>query len=306
MLFEYAKQTRRFINDGSNKSVDEDNIRSYVNRARRLVAERTQCIRFVPLTYGSISAATVTAPGTDYTNPTVAITPPDFPPGTQPFPSGAQATATANVTGGQISGVQITFGGFGYFQPIITISDPTGTGAAVAPVMTPMNVQVQSQEIYPFSAVDLSPFPGVNNILFVRSVSIIYANFRYSLPRYSFTAYQAKVRNYPFQYEYVSTVFSQFGQGVAGSLFMYPIPSQTFQMEWDCCGIPQDLETDQSVEAIPAPWTDAVPYFAASLAYAQLQNMNAAQYYENQFDKFTQKYGAYARPGHVINPYGRP
>lgn len=306
MLFSYAKQVRRFINDDTLKMVDEENLVSYINRARRMVAERTQCIRFVPPIVSSITSANVTAAGSSYTAPTVVISPPDYPPGVTPYPAGAQATGTANVTAGQISGVQITYGGAGYFQPLITISDPTGSGATVVPVQTAMNLLLQNQEVYPFSAVSLADFPGVASILFVRSVSVIYANFRYSLPKYSFSAYQARVRNYPFQYEYVPTVFSQFGQGAGGSLYMYPIPSQTYQQEWDCCGIPSDLDTDQDVEAIPDPWRDPVVYFATSLAYAQMQNFNAATYYDGLFDKFVARYSAYARPGRVSNPYGRP
>ncbi len=64
---------------------------------------------------------------------------------------------------------------------------------------------------------------------------------------------------------------------------------------------------DNSIpEAIPQPWTDAVPYFAASLAYMELQNLNAARYYGEEFDKRTLGYSSYARPGRAINPYGRP
>ena len=305
-LFSYSKQVRRFLNDGNMRDVDEENLVSYINRARREVAMRTQAIRFVTSISGQITAANVTAAGSGYTRPTVVISPPDFPPGTLPYPSGAQATAVASVTGGQISGVQITFGGAGYFNPTITITDPTGTGAAVSAVLTPINSANYYQEVYPFNLIDLSNFPGVSSILFVRSVSIIYANYRYSLPKYSFSAYQAKVRNYPFQYVYVPTIFCQVGQGINGTLYMYPMPSQTYQMEWDCTGVPADLTNDFDVEAIPEPFTEAVPYFAAHLAYLQLQNFNAAKFYEEMYDKMALRYASYSRVGRAVNPYGRP
>ena len=76
-------------------------------------------------------------------------------------------------------------------------------------------------------------------------------------------------------------------------------------MEWDCFCLPKDLNDDDDYEAIPKPWTDAVPYFAAHLCYLGLQNLNAAQYYMNLYDEMVHRYSAYARPGRHINPYGR-
>ena len=87
---------------------------------------------------------------------------------------------------------------------------------------------------------------------------------------------------------------------------MYPLPSQTYQFECDCFCLPTDMTLDNGVpEAIPQPWTDAIPYFAAHLAMLELQNYNAAKLYEQLFDKMTLGYSAQARPGRVVNPYGR-
>ena len=76
-------------------------------------------------------------------------------------------------------------------------------------------------------------------------------------------------------------------------------------MEWDCFCLPKDLNTDDDFDALPRPWTDAVPYFAAHLSYLGLQNLNAAQYYMSLYDEMVHRYSAYARPGRQINPYGR-
>jgi hypothetical protein len=123
---------------------------------------------------------------------------------------------------------------------------------------------------------------------------------------YAFSTYQSMIRQYPFQYTYVPTFCSQFGQGAGGSFYAYPLPSQTYQWEFDCFCLPQDLLIDNSIpEAIPEPWTDAVQYMAAQLAYQELQNWNAAKFYEQQFDKRTLGYSSNARPGRAVNPYGR-
>ncbi len=123
---------------------------------------------------------------------------------------------------------------------------------------------------------------------------------------YAFSVYQANIRNYPVLYQYVPAFASQYGQGASGSFYVYPLPSQTYQMEFDCFCLPTDMLLDNSIpEPIPQPWTDAVPYMAAQLAYLELQNWNAARFYGEEFDKRTLGYSTQARPGRAVNPYGR-
>jgi hypothetical protein len=98
---------------------------------------------------------------------------------------------------------------------------------------------------------------------------------------------------------------SQYGQGTSGSFFVYPLPSATFQYELDCFCLPSDMLSDQDNEAIPDPWTDAVPYLASAYGMASIQNYNASKFYQNWFDEFMNRYSHYARPGRMINPYGR-
>jgi FtsP/CotA-like multicopper oxidase with cupredoxin domain len=80
---------------------------------------------------GSIYSVSVTAGGSGYTAPTVTIDP----------PAGCTVgcvTATANVTqiNGVITAIQVSAGGAGYTSaPLVTVSDPTGTGAAATAVL---------------------------------------------------------------------------------------------------------------------------------------------------------------------------
>ena len=305
-LNSYIAQVQRFARDQKQTFLDIGNLESYINQARREIAMRAQVIRVVPPISGSIQGWTVTNQGSGYSaTPTLTITPPDFPSGKQPSPSGAQATANCIVSGGKIVSIFSSFGGYGYFQPVMTITDSTGSGATATPIMTPLALVTTGREEYSFSDFDLSTFPGVKEIYYVRSASILYSNYRYSLPCYAFSIYQAYVRQYPFQYQYVPTFFSQFGQGANGSLFFYPYPSQNYQVELDCCCIPSDLTDDQSVEALADPWTDAVPYYAAKLAFEELQNLNTAKYFEDQFNRRCLGFSNYARAGRMTNAYGR-
>ncbi len=306
-LNEYMKQTQRFIRDSGQLFVNPEDIIVYVNRARREAALRTKSIRVLAPVSGQVATATVTAPGHGYVSPVATISSPDFSNGEAAFPNGAQATAVVTQIGGQISNIDISFGGSGYFQPVITITDSAGpgTGATATVATTPVMKTQQGQEIYNFDQVPLTNYPGVGEIFWVNSVSIIYAAYRYRMMTYSFSTYQAMIRNYPRSYQYVPSVCAQLGQGTKGSLYVYPIASQQFQMEWDCFCLPADLVDDQSPEALPGPWTDCVPYFAAHLAFLELQNLNAANYFLTLYESTMDRYSAFTRSRKVSNPYGR-
>jgi hypothetical protein len=304
-LNEYRRQVQRFIRDAKQQFIDIGDIDSYINRARREVAMRSQSIRVLTPVSGSVTNVQVTAPGSGYTNPTATISTPDQPNGALPNPAGRQAVVVVSQIGGQISNISVSDGGDGYFQATVAISDPTGSGAMATVFTNPINVTQFQQEIYQFKNVPLAQFPGVGEIYAVKSVSLIYANYRYSLPCYSFSVYQAMIRQYPRQYLYVPTVMGQYGQGTSGSLYMYPIPSAPFQMEWDCFCLPTDLTDDQQPEALPGPWTETVPYFAAHMCYLEMQNANMGKFYLDLYDNMVHRYSAYARPGRMTSPYGR-
>lgn len=293
------------MRDRRQLALNTDDIVHYINRARRDLALRTQSIRRLPPVSGSIVTIQVATPGSGYTNPQVSITAPDFPDGQKLYPAGAQAIATAQQIGGQLSNISVDFGGFGYFQPAVMITDPTGSGATATAQVSPIMTVNPFQEIYNFSDFPLSTFPGIESVFAIFSGSIIFNNFRYMLLNYPWTQYQALVRSYPQQYYYVPTVMSQYGQGSGGSIYMYPLPSALYQWEADCLCLPSDLEDDEDFEALPDPWTDAVPYFAAQMCYLELQNFNYARAMMELYQQMTSRYSAGARPRLLINPYGR-
>lgn len=302
----YMQQLQRFTRDAKQDLLNPEDLLDYVNRARREVAARTQCIRRLTPISGAVVSIAMTAGGSGYTNPTVAISAPDFPSGRGANPNGLQALASATVVGGIVTQITVNLGGAGYFEPIVSITDPTGTGATATASISPINTLNVGQEVYPFSGVDLTQFPGVDSILAVQSVSVLFSNWRYMPGMYDFTTYQAKIRQFPSnQYQWTPAFCSQYGQGTDGSFYAYPPPSQTYQMEWDCYCLPSDLKNDLSVEAIPQPWSDVVPYYAAHLAFLELQNMNSAAYYLKLFDDMCLRKSQYARISRRVNAYGR-
>jgi hypothetical protein len=65
--------------------------------------------------------------------------------------------------------------------------------------------------------------------------------------------------------------WSQLGQGTSGTFYLDPIPDTIYPLFCDVVGYPSALVLDTDPEAIPYLWTDAVPYFAAYLAYLSAQ-----------------------------------
>lgn len=305
MLSKYMMDTTRLLRDFNQSDIDPRDMQEYVNSARRDIAGRTQCIRRLTPVSGQVSTVDIVDGGSGYSNtPTITISGPDFPSAVAPYPEGAQATATATVQGGVIVSIDVLFGGSGYFQPTVTIEDATGTGASATANVPGLNVLNVGQEVYNYSDINLETFPGVQSVINVKSVAVIYSNFRY-IPVYrSFTKYQATVRSYTQQYQYTPTVYSQYGQGTDGSLYFFPYPSQILQCEYDCICLPSDLLTDDSYEALPDMWREGVKYYAANLCYVSIQNFNSAAAMMAQYDAFMKRYGDYARPGMATNPGG--
>src|SRR5262245_55301870 len=100
----------------------------------------------MPPTQGSITSITASGLGSGYTTATVTISPPD-----SAYPGTIQATATAIVGGGQVTGYVVTNAGWGYVAPPTITIVGDGTGAEGTAVVTNRIMTVPSQEIYSIS-----------------------------------------------------------------------------------------------------------------------------------------------------------
>lgn len=315
MLNTYLQRVQRLLADETQSIYSLDDLTTYVNEARVEVAAQGQCIRRTTPISGSIMSLQVVKPGSGYTNPTIQISPPDSPQGFLPYPTGAQATGTLQRIGGQISSGSVTFGGSGYFAPAATVSDPTGTGAVVQPIVTPVSQTTYGQETYDFGDFPMAMYPGVGPILSVRSVSVQWTQWQYSISFVSFSKYQALVRQYVSSFYAPPVIGCQFGQGTDGSFKLYPLADQNYQLTLDALCLPDDLVDDQSPEAIPDPWRRAVAYYAAHLAllgraseYPQFAQL-AFRYFNEKdgglFAMYMRRARAFSQPGRVSSFYGR-
>lgn len=77
------------------------------------------------------------------------------------------------------------------------------------------------------------------------------------------------------------TIWSVQEPGPLGSVALYPTPDAAYTISFDAVGYPIPLVDDTTAEALPLPWTDSIPYFAAYLAYLNSQrDRDAAQMFQ--------------------------
>lgn len=77
------------------------------------------------------------------------------------------------------------------------------------------------------------------------------------------------------------TIWSVQEPGPLGLVWFYPIPDAIYTISFDAVGYPIPLVDDTTAEALPLPWTDSIPYFAAYLAYLNSQrDRDAAQMFQ--------------------------
>ena len=146
-------------------------------------------------------------------------------------------------------------------------------------VLPPGVLTHPQQEVYPFSdwlSLVQGVRPQVRDIIAVRSlaVSIGPGGWKPVWRRIVWTDFQSRFRI--FNGTWYGTIrepgwYAQYGEGAIGSGYLAPIPAQELPMEVDLTCTPQPLLTDNDPEIIPAPWDDAVVWWAAVLAFLQQQ-----------------------------------
>jgi hypothetical protein len=115
--------------------------------------------------------------------------------------------------------------------------------------------------VYPLAG--LSVETGVQGALTAQIGFISGAQFAYR-PWEWFVAYRTLAHGAP-------NMWSIQEPGPLGSISVDPVPDNIYPLSFDLIGRPVILVDDTTPEAIPYPWTEAVPYFAAYLLYQDKQ-----------------------------------
>lgn len=288
MLNTYLQRVQTILHDFNGSLYGSPlNLTAIINQSRHKVALMGQCVRFIIPSSSGIGNISLTSAGTGYTTtPTLTVSGPDL-------PNGVSATLGCSVSGGSIASVGVGNYGSGYVNiPTVTVSGGGGSGGIITVTsLTPTPLTTfQGQELYAFSDAN-ALFAGINSqgiasIQALFSVAVSQGNIKPLLLYMPFTEFQAYCRVFEGTTQNYPRVWTQYGQGAMGSIYLFPVPSGTYSMDWDCVCIPADLASDSDPEAIPYPWTEAVPYYAAMLCYEYAQRNDDA---DKMQSKFTQK-----------------
>lgn len=278
MLPTYLTRLQSLLDDPNNQFWKTPALINYINEARGQVASEGQCIKVIPPATNSIASITVLTVGSGYTSdPAVTITGP-----------GTGATAHSVRTGNTVTSIVVDTPGTTLYDntTTVTISGGGGSGATASANINCLNT-VANQEIYAFSSANVLAqlTSGVKSILFIESVAVSWGSLKPTLEQWNWNDLQAYMRAYPVQ-SGQPAMWAQLGQGVGGSMYIQPVPTSALPMEWNCVCVPVDLLTSTDPEAIPYPWTDAVPYFAAYLAFL---NARRPQEAGEQFATYTNR-----------------
>jgi hypothetical protein len=157
-------------------------------------------------------------------------------------------------------------------------SDPNSTFQTIA-----------GQERYPYIGFANhylnKQFSGMRGICDVISISGSWGGaVRPSLDWMPFEDFQAYCRSNQILVTNYPIVFSIFNDGEAGEAWLFPVPQQANEMEWDVLCTAGGIYSDDDFDAIPAPFENGVKYFAAKRAYESSGRFGAAQLMAQNFE----------------------
>lgn len=75
----------------------------------------------------------------------------------------------------------------------------------------------------------------------------------------------------------------------AGTLWFAPAPDQDYTASIDAVAYPAPLVSDADPDALPAPWTDAVPFFSAYYAMLSVGDKDGADDMFEMYQRFEQR-----------------
>jgi hypothetical protein len=139
---------------------------------------------------------------------------------------------------------------------------------------------VANQETYSFSS-----FPLGSRTIDVLNVNFINGNQRIDLKWLPWTKFNASgyggsgLRQFE-NFVGLPAIVSKYNQN---TVYVSPIPDQTYVAEWDTVVLPVPLVNDSTVEEILAPYTEPVKYYAAYLAKYNQQSFGEADLFQTQY-----------------------
>lgn len=249
---DYLNDVRRLIHDATDQFSTQAEKLICINKGRQRVVRDTGSYRVLQssqqiagglevLTFGGITGVKIVAGGTGGTNGAQVVT---FTGG-----GGSGAAATATIAGGIVTTIAMTATGSGYTSaPTVSVANAGGAFSGVA------------------------GFIHANTIDLL-NLSIYWGNSRLTLNYLPWTKFNAQARYYV-NYVGRPSVFSVYS---ANSAYISPIPDQPYLADFDAVQIPPDIVDATTVEVIPQPFTQPVPFYAAYLLKMKEQSWGEAE-----------------------------
>ena len=160
-------------------------------------------------------------------------------------------------------------------------------------------------QVVPFSSISTgtSAVNGIMGVFNIKQISVQSGTGANNLTNHVFQWFNQYYLSLPVPDSTVPNDWSQYGQGVGGSIYLYPIPDAGYVLNLDCVCYPIALADDSTVEAIPYPWTDCVPFFAAFYAYMSAQRQADADLMYKRYQEFAQRARGMSNPSVLQQNY---
>lgn len=285
----YITATQSLVNDPAAQRFTTTQLTTYINTARAQLALEGECVRFNFGLDGILFTGTFTSGSPNIT-------------GVSPAASAVLDTLTSWIVNNNTTASAGT-----------TVSSYAGTtmvmganalaSGTLSFIVSPPNITVANQEMYS-SPTTVCLTTGVQSVVGIRGVSINYggagANM-YALRYRDWSFFQGFMRSYPNLTG--NPVYWARYQNVQNAVFLRPIPAAAYPMQWDCQCTVVPLVNDTTPEAIPYAFSDAIPYFAANLAFLQTQRKDDAKAMYDQYLNYTKLARKYYQSTYVPDIY---
>lgn len=143
---------------------------------------------------------------------------------------------------------------------------------------------VSGTQVYAFSSIT-GLASGVTSILNVRQVNYSVASGYANVTLRPFEWFNTWVFAQATPVPAAPSVWAQYGQGATGSLYIN-VPDTSYTLNLDCACLPTALALDTDTEALPYPWTEAVPFYTSYYALMSERKMDEAQQMLDAYQQF--------------------
>jgi hypothetical protein len=144
-----------------------------------------------------------------------------------------------------------------------------------------------------------SALTGGTNTLDVLGINLIWGNTRIYLRYLPWTQFNAELRYWQ-NYQGRPVAFSMYGQT---TIYIGPIPDQTYSIELDTVVMPTALTSVSPTETIPLPYTSPVAYYACHKAKYKEQAYGESEIFKTEYQNQVKSALASVFTRRITSPY---